>query len=100
MPGIPIPRATWIQRSFAAPKATPVMEQMAVHNFDNIAIVSFLWKPKAAKSKTVHDIFIVDTWRHEAGAWKLAIRYAGASGQGDYLIPGAPISEPAFEKKE
>jgi ketosteroid isomerase-like protein len=100
MPGTPIPRAAWIQQSFAEPKSSPDMEQMAVHDFGKIAIVSFLWKLKVAESKMVRDVFIVDTWRQEAGAWKLAVRYAGPAAQGDYPIPGVPIIKPAFEKKE
>lgn len=100
MPGNPIPRATWIKRSFGEPKSTSISEQMAVHAFGKIAIVSFLWKIKAAKSKMVHEVFVVDTWRQQGGAWKLAIRYAGPAGQGDYPLPGVPIAKPAFEKKE
>jgi ketosteroid isomerase-like protein len=100
MPGTPIPRAVWIQQSFSEPKSSSTLEQMAVHGFGKIAVVSYSWKIKAAKSKMMRDIFIVDTWRQEAGAWRLAVRYAGPGAQGDYLIPGVPTIEPAFEKKE
>ena len=100
MPGTPIPRAAWIQQSFSEPNSSSSMEQMAVHDFDKVAVVSYSWKIKAANSKVMRDIFIVDTWRQEAGAWKLAVRYAGAAAQSDYPIPGVPIIEPAFEKKE
>ena len=100
MPGTPIPRAAWIQQSFVEHESSTEMEQMAVHDFGKIAIVSYLWKIKATKSKMERDIFIVDTWRQEAGAWKLAVRFAGPGAQSDYPIPGVPIIEPAFEKKE
>jgi ketosteroid isomerase-like protein len=100
MPGNPIPRATWIKRSFNEPKSSSLREQMAVHDFGKIAIVSFLWKIRAAKSKMVREVFVVDTWRREAGDWKLAVRYAGPAAQGDYPIPGVPIAKPVFEKKE
>jgi len=100
MPGTPIPRAAWIQQSFGEPESTSRTEQMAVHDFDRIAIVSFLLKVKAAKSKMVRDVFIVDTWRRQEGDWKLAVRYAGPAKQGDYPIPGVPVIKPAFEKKE
>jgi hypothetical protein len=99
-PGTPIPRAAWIQQSFAEPKSSRVMKQMAVHDFGKITIVSYLWKITDAKSKMGRDIFIVDTWRQEAGAWKLAVRYAGPAAQSDYPIPGVPIIESTFEKKE
>jgi len=100
MPGTPIPRAAWLQQSFAEPNSSLVMEQMAVHDFGKIAIVSYSWKITNVKSKLERDIFIVDTWRQEAGAWKLAVRYAGPAAKGDYPIPGVPIIEPVFEKKE
>jgi len=100
MPGTPIPRAAWIQQSFVEHESSTEMEQMAVHDFGKIAIVSYLWKIKAIKSKMERDIFIVDTWWQEAGAWKLAVRYAGPAAKGDYPIPGVPIIEPVFEKKE
>ena len=100
MPGTPIPRAAWIQQSFVEHESSTEMEQMAVHDFGKIAIVSYLWKIKAIKSKMERDIFIVDTWRQEAGAWKLAVRFAGPGAQSDYPIPGVPIIESTFEKKE
>jgi ketosteroid isomerase-like protein len=100
MPGTPIPRAAWMHQSFAEPKSSLVMEQMAVHDFGKVAIVSYLWKITDAKSKMERDIFIVDTWWQEAGAWKLAVRYAGPAAQSDYPIPGVPIIESTFEKKE
>ena len=100
MPGNPIPRAAWINRSFDEPKSSSSREQMAVHDFGKIAIVSFLWKIRAAKSKMVRSVFVVDTWRQEKGDWKLAIRYAGPAARDDFPIPGVPIAKPAFEKKE
>jgi ketosteroid isomerase-like protein len=100
MPGTPVPRAAWIQQSFAQPESSMEMEQMAVHGFGKIAIVSFLWKVGTAKSKMVHDVFIVDTWRQVAGAWKLVIRYAAPATPRDYPIPGVPMTPPVFEKRE
>ena len=91
VPGTPVPRAAWLQQSFAEPNSSLVIEQMAV---------SYLWKITDVKSKLERDIFIVDTWRQESGAWKLAVRYAGPAAKGDYPIPGVPIIEPVFEKKE
>jgi len=100
MPGNPIPRAAWIAQSFDEPKSSSTREQMAVHDFGKIAIVSFLWKIKDPKSKMARAVFVVDTWRREAGGWQLAIRYAGPATQGDHPIPGLPAAKPAFEKKE
>ena len=100
MPGNPVPRAAWIQQSFSEPKSSSTIEQMAVHDLGKIAVVSYLWKIKAAKSDIESNIFIVDVWKHEAGNWKLAIRYAGLSEKDAATIPGAAVTAPVFEKKE
>jgi hypothetical protein len=100
MPGNPVPRAAWIRQSFAEPKSSSAMEQMAVHDLGKIALVSYLWKVRVSKAAPVHDIFVVDVWRQEANDWKLAIRYADPAGKDDFPVPGAAMSTPEFEKKE
>lgn len=100
MPGNPIPRAAWIQQSFASPKSSSAMEQMAVHGLGKTAVVSYAWKTTARKSGVVHDVFVVDVWRQQDGGWKLAIRYADPAGAGDFNVPGAAPVTPVFEKKE
>jgi len=100
MPGNPVPRAAWIRQSFKAPEASSLLEQMAVHDFGAIAIVSYLWSFTPAKSEVTREIFVVDTWRQDAGHWKLAVRYAAPGGLNDATIPGVASDAPAFEKKE
>lgn len=100
MPGRTIPRSTWIQQSFDEPKSSRRVEQMAVHQYGNIAIASFLWRITPTGPGAFRRIFVVDIWRQESGTWKLAVRYAGPAVKGPFPIPGAPADEPAMKKKE
>lgn len=100
MPGSPVPRAAWIRQSFKAPEASSLLEHMAVHDFGEIAIVSYSWSITAAKSETTREIFVVDTWRQDAGRWRLAVRYAAPGATNDAAIPGATSDGPTFEKNE
>ncbi|MGA7799743.1 MAG: nuclear transport factor 2 family protein [Gammaproteobacteria bacterium] len=100
MPGKPVPRSAWIRQSFAAPKWSRGVAQMAVHDFGNVAVASFLWKITPANSAVAHTVFIVDVWKQQGRTWKLAVRYAGPAARRHYPPPGAPTNRPAFEKKE
>jgi len=82
-PGAPVPRDAWI-RDARKSAATPRIEQMAVHDFGEVAVVSFreTFAASAAKRRS-HDRFVVDCWRRDGDAWKLVVRYlsdASASG--------------------
>ena len=99
-PGNPIPRATWIQHSIAEPKSSSTLEQMAVHDYGRLTVVSFLWKLQETKSSSERDIFVIDIWMQGEDEWKLAVRYAAQTGTADSPIPGAVTVAPAFEKKE
>ena len=82
-PGAPVPRDAWI-RDARKSAATPRIEQMAVHDFGDVAVVSFreAFAASGAKHRS-RDRFVVDCWRRDGGAWKLVVRYlsdASASG--------------------
>src|SRR5438067_9025226 len=40
-PGVPVPRDEWIRQQRASPSQAPRIDQMAVHDFGDIALVSF-----------------------------------------------------------
>ena len=96
MPGNPTPRAEWLRQSIAKPGPSYRIEQMAVHDFGDTAVVSFLQAADAAAS--AKNIFTVDVWRRADGQWKLATRYAGPAGSSEFVIPGTS-TEPVIEKK-
>jgi hypothetical protein len=89
-PGEPIPRDEWIRRSRSA-GWTPRIDQMAVHDFGDVAIVSFR---QVETGRTRHERFIVDCWKRTGDGWQLAVRYASAGDQGANA-PGEKKRTPA-----
>jgi hypothetical protein len=74
-PGTPIPRQQWMDAVIAARGGAARAEQMAVHDYGTIAVVSFTQSSDGAKP-----VFVVDVWRSSgAGDWRLATRYAASS---------------------
>ncbi|HSN00247.1 MAG TPA: nuclear transport factor 2 family protein [Rudaea sp.] len=70
MPGTPTPRADWLA---AALPPKPALSQMAVHDYGEVAVVSFLDAARHA--------FVVDVWKKAAGDYVLSVRYtSGAAG--------------------
>jgi hypothetical protein len=85
-PGVPLPRARFIERMQAQPAAPARTEQMAVHDFGATAVVSFVLRhdPDAAS------LFVVDVWGKVGDDWRLEVRYAGPGGtaaQSDAPMP-------------
>jgi hypothetical protein len=99
-PGTPTPREEWIQSLLAKPLAPTGIGQMAVHDFGNVAVVSFLETATAAgKRDPARDVFVVDIWKRAGDTWQLAIRYASAYGSRPVAIPGDASSSPRIPKK-
>ena len=73
-PGTPIPRTEWLRAASGQPER-PRIDQMAVHDFGNIAIVSFTQsgRPKAATRDASR--MIVDCWKRSGERWLLVVRY-------------------------
>jgi ketosteroid isomerase-like protein len=100
VPGRPTPRAEWQQQAFAAPPVESTIEQMAVHEYGELAVVSFLWKIAAPKNSAVPTkVFVVDTWKQMDGGWKAVTRYAATVDGASKAVPGADMSAPAVNKK-
>jgi hypothetical protein len=66
-PSAPIPRAEWL----ALPPATAQISQMAVHEYGDVAVVSFADAEQHA--------FIVDVWTKTGGSYALSVRYTSAT---------------------
>ncbi|WP_157662745.1 nuclear transport factor 2 family protein [Sulfuriferula sp. AH1] len=100
MPGNPIPRAQWLDRYRSDNRGTAACDirQMAVHDYDVVAVVSFLLKQDKAK-KASGDIYMVDVWKKSGEGWKLAVRYASPAGSAHFLIPGAATDAPHIDKR-
>lgn len=82
-PGVPVARDEWISRARAAPAAAPRIDQMAVHDLGDVALVSFRETAEGASTGAARAHFIVDCWKREGNRWKLAVRYlSDASSEG------------------
>jgi ketosteroid isomerase-like protein len=98
-PGNPTPRADWIRLALAAPPSGYEIEQMAVHDYGDVAVVSFLQAATAnGRRDPARDLFTVDVWKRADGAWRLGVRYAAPAGSRDVAIPGAATEAP-FPKR-
>ena len=70
----PVPRAQWISsRNNSAP------EQMAVHDYGDVAVVSFV--NNVIGSKSASTAFVVDVWQKHGEDWQLAVRYQSQLGK-------------------
>lgn len=94
-PGRPVPRADWLRQSLASSLPEGAPTQMAVHDLGDAAVVSFL-QPDAGANAS---LFVVDVWRRDGAAWKLAVRFLARSSAGGAALPGVPPPEPAIPKK-
>ena len=98
-PGNPTPRAEWLRLSLAKPGPALRIEQMAVHDFGEIAVVSFLQAAGTAQKRdAARDIATVDVWKRSGDTWLLAVRYAGPAASHGLVIPGAS-AEPPIDKR-
>jgi len=97
-PGNPTPREDFLRRSLGQLNAYRI-EQMAVHDYGDVAIVSFLQAATASKKPGAPtDVFTVDVWKRSGDGWVLAVRYAGPAGGAEAVIPGAD-TEPPIRKR-
>jgi hypothetical protein len=89
----PIPRAEWMHELLRTRDPGGAVSRMAVHDFGAVAIASFVQEGAGGP------ILVVDVWKASGMDWKLAIRYAGATGPPGFPIPGAGAMEPEIPKK-
>jgi hypothetical protein len=97
-PGDPIPKAEWLQEALKQQNSEGRIEQMSVHGYDNISVVSYLLKQTNAKPNSPPDVFIVDVWTLSQGTWKLSVRYADVP-DSKRKVPGIPPKQILFEKR-
>ncbi|MGA8033450.1 MAG: nuclear transport factor 2 family protein [Casimicrobiaceae bacterium] len=89
MPGTPVPRADWIRQVQENPSQASI-DQMAVHDFGSVAIVSFRLVPAATPASAANaGLFIVDSWKRDGDGWKLATRYLSNAAAPASAIPAS-----------
>jgi hypothetical protein len=87
-PGTPVPRDAWIRDARrAAARESSRIDQMAVHDFGDVVIVSFRASAVAGASHVPPARLVVDWWKRDGETWKLAVRYVSDA-------PARPASRP------
>jgi hypothetical protein len=75
--GNPIPRADWLAQSLKEAPVSISIDQMAVHDYDHVRVVSFVMKRTLAGRRREPDsMAIVDVWMQSGEAFVLKVRYS------------------------
>jgi len=85
--GVPTPRADWIAQLLKEPSASMSIEQMAVHDYGDIRIVSFVMR-RVAAARREHGIAVIDVWMQSGDSSLLKVRYAAFQDNQSVRIPG------------
>lgn len=94
VPGVPTARDEAMHAWSQMPAQPSAIGQMAVHEYGELMLVSFVWKLGE------QSFFVVDTWKHAGADWKVAVRYAAPIVAGAAAVPGtAAPSEQSLRKK-
>jgi hypothetical protein len=98
-PGVPTPREDSLKQSMSLPPFASSIGQMAVHEYGDLMVVSFLWQIDAPKNAGVAQrVFVVDTWKRNGDNWQVQVRYA-APVDTTASVPGVSAPSPAPQKK-
>jgi ketosteroid isomerase-like protein len=91
-PGVPTARDEALHAWSQLPASQSSIGQMAVHEYGELMVVSFVWKLSegaAASPSAQQTFFVIDTWKRAGKDWKLAVRYAAPVVDGAAAVPGA-----------
>jgi ketosteroid isomerase-like protein len=88
-PGVPTARDEAMRAWAQLPALQSTIGQMAVHEYGELALVSFVWTLDQAGDRPQQTFFVVDTWKRAGAEWKAAVRYAAPIVDGAAAVPGA-----------
>jgi ketosteroid isomerase-like protein len=89
-PGVPTPRAESLKQWMSLAPFQSSIGQMAVHEYGDVMLVSFMWTIAAAKDSALpQTVFVVDTWKRVDGDWQVMVRYAAPVAGAEPNVPGA-----------
>ncbi|MFL6673342.1 MAG: nuclear transport factor 2 family protein [Massilia sp.] len=89
-PGVPTAREEALGQWQQLAPFESTIGQMAVHEFGDVMLVSFLWKIAAAKNPSLPQaVFVVDTWKRVDANWQVVVRYAAPVDETAASVPGA-----------
>ena len=93
-PGVPTARDEALRAWAQLPAVQSSVGQMAVHEYGDLMVVSFVWKlGPGAQSSAAQTFFVVDTWKRAGADWKVAVRYAAPIVDGAAVVPGAVLPD-------
>ena len=99
-PGVPTAREQVLQAWAQLPARDSSIGQMAVHEYKELAVVSFVWTLAGGAAGAPQSFFVVDTWKRAGNDWKVAVRYAAPLADGGAAVPGAVLpSAQSLRKK-
>ena len=98
-PGVPVPRAEWLRQSLALSPFKSAVSQMAVHEYPDLMLVSFMWTIDARDASLAKKVFVVDTWKRYGDGWQAVVRYAAPADSSSTVPGAAPAAGQAIEKK-
>jgi hypothetical protein len=87
------PRAEWIAQSLKEPAGPVSIGQMAVHEYGDIRIVSFVMK-RAVAARRERGIAVVDVWMQSGESSVLKTRYATVQEAQSLRVPGETRQQP------
>jgi ketosteroid isomerase-like protein len=93
-PGTPVPRADWMRMARVAPNVQPQIREIAVHDFGDVALVSFRQVTATGVGKPTSSHFIVDCWKRDGDGWKLAVRY-----RSEVRVAAGKAAKPVVDKR-
>jgi ketosteroid isomerase-like protein len=97
-PGVPTARNEALQQWVQMPATHASIRQMAVHEYGDLMLVSFLWT--LGEGASAQPFFVIDTWKRVGTDWRVAVRYAAPVGEGGATVPGTtPASAESLRKK-
>lgn len=99
-PGRPTARAEWLKQAQSGAPFDSRIEQMAVHEYGQLMVVSFLWQLDVPKTSPLpRQVFVIDTWKQGDSGWQVVTRYAAPVQAGAKAVPGAEPGPAAVDKK-
>jgi hypothetical protein len=84
--GVPVPRSDWIAQSLKESPVSISIGQMAVHDFGNIRIVSFVMTRAVGRREP--GIAVIDVWMQSGESSVLKVRYATTQTSQSPRVPG------------
>jgi ketosteroid isomerase-like protein len=100
-PGVPTARDESLKQWQQLAPFQSVIGQMAVHEYGDLMVVSFLWKVDAPKEQALpKEMFVVDTWKRTDANWQLAVRYAAPVDGTGVAVPGAVAPSAQSQRKK